>query len=48
MCKVLRIILDIQVSWKCKLLNMMMLGMDLKFASLYYILFVLYFSGAVS
>lgn len=39
MPKVVRIILDIQVSWKCKLLKMMMLGLDLKFASLYYILF---------
>lgn len=39
MYKMLRIVLDIQVSWIFKLLKMMMLGLDLKFASLYYILF---------
>lgn len=46
MCKVLRLVLDIQVSWKCKLLKTM-LGLDLKFASLYFIFFVFYFSGGM-
>lgn len=42
MCKVLRIVLDIQqVSWKCKVFGMMMMGLDFKFVSLYYILLAL-------
>lgn len=32
MCKVLRIVLDIQqASWKCKVFGMMMMGLDFKF-----------------
>lgn len=46
MCKVLRVVLDLQqASWKCKVFRTMMMGLDLKFASLYYILFAL--SGGI-
>lgn len=43
MCQVLRTVPDIgQASWKCKAFRIMMMGLNLKFASLYYILFACY------
>lgn len=43
MCQVLRTVPDIgQASWKCIAFRIMMMGLNLKFASMYYILFVCY------
>lgn len=42
MCKVLRIVLDVQASWKSRLFRMMMMALDLKLAALYYILCACY------
>ena len=46
MCKFLRAVADKGALWKCKVIRMMM-ALDLKFASLHYILFTCYLSRGI-
>ena len=46
MCKFLRAVADKEALWKCKVIRMMM-ALDLKFASLHYILFTCYLSRGI-
>ena len=46
MCKFLRAVADKEALWKCKVIRMMM-ALDLKFASLHYVLFTCYLSRGI-